>query len=139
MEYQAGETAASTVENSQAVASIQMNNPAASGGGSGEFKELPALTEEGQTGLDETMRLVEEQESRLRRIASKLLDLRGYSDRVEKEMETVVDMSATNMKTADRVNKNTVELHSKMAGLSHLAEPLGRMAEDRTRAATEGI
>jgi methyl-accepting chemotaxis protein len=109
------------------------------GGESDEFKRLLALTGEGQAGLDETMRLVEEEESRLRRISSKLLDLRAYSNRTEKEMEIVVDLSDTNMKTATRVNNNTVELHSKMAELSRLAESLGRMAEDRTRAATEGI
>jgi methyl-accepting chemotaxis protein len=93
-------------------------------GGLDQFKQLTELTGHSRTSLNDILKLVEEEEARLQRISSKILDLRGYSQQVEKEMDTVAHVSEANMKTAERVNASTKEMSSKMRELTQLADSL---------------
>jgi methyl-accepting chemotaxis protein len=93
-----------------------------------QFKQLTQLTDQSRTNLNDVLKLVEEEETRFRHISSKILDLRMYSQQVEKEMGTVANVSESNMKTAERVNASTKEMSSKMSELTQLADSLKKIA-----------
>jgi methyl-accepting chemotaxis protein len=92
--------------------------------GAGHVKQLGQITGLSKSGLDEILKLIEDEEARLHRISSKILDLRTYSHQVEKEMGTVANVSESNLKTAERVNEGTREMSRRMAELSLLAVSL---------------
>jgi len=87
-------------------------------------RELGHATGVSRSGLDDILHLIEDEQTRLQRISSKILDLREYSQQVEKEMGTVAGVSENNMKTAERVNEGTREMSFRMAELSRLAVSL---------------
>jgi methyl-accepting chemotaxis protein len=93
-----------------------------------QFKLLTQLTGQSRMNLNDVLKLVEEEDTRFRHISSKILDLRMYSQQVEKEMGTVADVSERNMKTAERVNASTKEMSSKMSELAQLADSLKKVA-----------
>jgi methyl-accepting chemotaxis protein len=98
--------------------------------GAAHVKELGHTTGLSKSGLDDILRLIEDEQVRLQRISSKILDLRAYSQQVEKEMGTVAEVSENNLKTAERVNAGTREMSSKMAELSRLAVSLRQAVSD---------
>jgi methyl-accepting chemotaxis protein len=93
------------------------------------FHGLTRITDESRERLNAILALVEDEESRLLRISTRILDLRTFSQQVEKEMGTVAHVSERNLKTAERVNVHTREMSSKMVELSRLAESLREAAE----------
>jgi methyl-accepting chemotaxis protein len=106
--------------------------------GSGHVKQLGHMTGLSKSGLDEILNLIEDEEARLQRISSKILDLRTYSHQVEKEMGTVANVSESNLKTAERVNEGTREMSHRMAELSRLAVSLREAVTGDQQALTDG-
>jgi methyl-accepting chemotaxis protein len=100
-------------------------------GGSTDFRQLLDLTGEGRTGLNEVLKLVEQEEVRLQRISSRMLDLRVFSQQVEKQMGTVAAVSERNLRNAEKVNTNTKEMSSRMRELAALAVSLKQIAGER--------
>jgi methyl-accepting chemotaxis protein len=89
-----------------------------------QFQELTQTTERSRSGLNDILRLTEDEEQRLQRISTRILDLREYSQQVEKEMGTVAHVSEQNLKTAERVNTSTKAMTASMQELSTLADSL---------------
>ncbi len=96
--------------------------------GLGQFQELGQTTERSRSGLNDILRLTEEEEQRLQRISTRILDLRAYSQQVETEMGTVAHVSEQNLKTAERVNTGTKAMSASMQELSALADTLRETA-----------
>lgn len=96
--------------------------------GLGQFQELGQSTEQSRSGLNDILRLTEEEEQRLQRISTRILDLRAYSQQVETEMGTVAHVSEQNLKTAERVNTGTKAMSASMRELSVLADTLRETA-----------
>ncbi|MDM7924807.1 MAG: methyl-accepting chemotaxis protein [bacterium] len=96
--------------------------------GLGQFQELGQSTERSRSGLNDILRLTEEEEQRLQRISTRILDLRAYSQQVEAEMGTVALVSEQNLKTAERVNTGTKAMSASMRELSVLADTLRETA-----------
>lgn len=96
--------------------------------GLGQFQELGQSTERSRSGLNDILRLTEEEEQRLQRISTRILDLRAYSQQVETEMGTVAHVSEQNLKTAERVNTGTKAMSASMRELSVLADTLRETA-----------
>jgi methyl-accepting chemotaxis protein len=96
--------------------------------GLGQFQELSQTTERSRTGLNDILRLTEEEEQRLQRISTRILDLRAYSQQVETEMGTVAHVSEQNLKTAERVNTGTKAMSASMQELLVLADALRESA-----------
>jgi methyl-accepting chemotaxis protein len=96
--------------------------------GLGQFRELSQTTERSRTGLNDILRLTEEEEQRLQRISTRILDLRAYSQQVETEMGTVAHVSEQNLKTAERVNTGTKAMSASIQELSVLADALRESA-----------
>ena len=104
----------------------------------GHVKHLGHITGLSKSGLDEILKLIEDEEARLQRISSKILDLRTYSHQVEKEMGTVANVSESNLKTAERVNEGTREMSRRMAELSRLAVSLRQTVSGDQQALADG-
>jgi methyl-accepting chemotaxis protein len=96
--------------------------------GLGQFQELSQTTERSRTGLNDILRLTEEEEQRLQRISTRILDLRAYSQQVETQMGTVAHVSEQNLKTAERVNTGTKAMSASIHELSSLADALRESA-----------
>ncbi|MBN2201186.1 hypothetical protein JW777_04465 [bacterium] len=96
--------------------------------GLGQFQELGQTTERSRSGLNDILKLTEEEEQRLQRISTRILDLRAYSQQVETEMGTVAHVSEQNLKTAERVNTGTKAMSASMQELSVLADALRESA-----------
>jgi methyl-accepting chemotaxis protein len=106
--------------------------------GTAHVRELGQTTGLSKSGLDDILRLIEDEQMRLQRISSKILDLRAYSHQVEKEMGTVADVSENNLRTAERVNAGTREMSYKMAELARLAVSLREAVSDDHGAVLDG-
>jgi len=94
-----------------------------------DVQEVAQLTGQGEQGLNEILKLIEEEETRLHRISMQIFELRTFSQQVEKEMESVATVSKTNLNTATEVNANTKTIRTQMNELASLSESLHRVAE----------
>lgn len=92
-------------------------------------QEVAQLTGEGEHGLSEILKLIEEEEARLHRISTQIFELRTFSQQVEKEVESVAMVSKNNLNTATEVNANTKTIRSQMNELASLSDSLQGVAE----------
>jgi methyl-accepting chemotaxis protein len=89
-----------------------------------QVKQSTKLTEEGMASLDNIFKLITEEQERLQRIATKIVEIKNFSDKVEEAMNNVASVSEQNIQTVDKVNMNTKEMNLKMAELNDLAQSL---------------
>ncbi len=99
------------------------------GGGLDRVAKGASLAEQAGKVLGEIRRTVEDNQSRLRKIAAAMAEMQAFSHQVGEVMESVATVSEENAAAIEEVSASTREMTSQLKEVTKLADSLTRMSE----------